>query len=123
MKKSIKVKICKLANDEHRKRKRQYAHTFHNPKTICLSDAAVNLSPNQFWAIMAHEVGHLIAEPELRRRGIREHQISEDAANMAANDFFGIKIRYRDSKAGNNLQTITTKEVARVKRKISAYLK
>jgi len=106
---SIRVELCKQADDEHRASIRQYAHTHHHDNVICFARAATNLTDNQFWAIMAHEIGHLIAG----------YEGSESDANRAANQFFGIKIRYRDSKNGERLETITDKEARKVSRILS----
>lgn len=74
-----------------------------------MARAIGNLTPNQFWAILAHEVGHLLAG----------YEGSESDANRAANEFFGIKIRYQDSQNGKHLQTMSSEDVGRVKRALT----
>lgn len=113
----ILLKHCALADQEHAKSKRQYAHTFHHDeRNICVAKAFENLTENQIWAIIAHEVGHLLVGYE---KSVKlKHKSCEMAANRAANKYFGIKIKYRDSKNGRHLQTITDKEVRKVQMKL-----
>ncbi len=102
----VKICFCSLADDEHAKAQRQYAHTYHRKDVICFSRAAVELTEAQYWAILAHEVGHLLVGFEG----------SERDANRAANEFFGVKILYRDSPQGRHLETASKQDVAKIKR-------
>lgn len=102
------IRFCKQADEEHRRSKRQYAHTYHHDFTICFARAIKNLTPAQFAAILAHEIGHLLA-------GL-DHADVERAANRAANEYFGIKILYRDSKNGKRLQTVSRRDLAKIKK-------
>lgn len=110
--KKIKILQCELADEEHRKAKRQYAHTYHHKNVICLAWAWRNLTFNQFWAIMAHEFGHLLAG----------YEGSERDANRAANEFFGVKILYRDSAQGKHLETVSTRDGWKIKRRFDSLL-
>ena len=101
----ITIGICKEANRDHKRSKRQYAHTFHHKNCICVADSMMWLPSKIFWAIMAHELGHIIAG----------YEGSEQDANRAANRFFSIKIKYRDCKHGKHLEHLTDDEAERVR--------
>lgn len=100
----IKIKHCKLAQADHDESVRQYAHTFHKKNVICMCKELNALPNKHYWAIIAHEIGHLIAG----------HRGSEKTADKAANKFFGIKIYYTDSKYGKKLQTLSKKDIQTV---------
>lgn len=101
----VKICFCGLADREHTRSKRQYAHTYHKRNVICFAQAANDLTEAQYWAILAHEVGHLLVGFEG----------SERDANTAANRFFGVRIFYRDSPQGKHLETASKRDVERIK--------
>lgn len=90
-----------MADSEHERSRRQYAHVFHLPATVCVSRAIVELPPNYKLGILAHEVGHLIAGPEA----------SEEEADRAASDAGGFEILRVDSPWGGNLQYVASHEL------------
>jgi hypothetical protein len=88
--------LCKKADQEHRRNKRQYAHTFHYKNCVCLARAFANLPAKHQDAIVLHEVGHLIAGPNA----------TEEEANKAIEDRTGITITYADTRYGKDLERI-----------------
>lgn len=115
----LKIKFCRLADKDHKRSKRQYAHTYHYPWTICFAKAAKNLKPREFAAIFAHEIGHLLAGPG---DGL-PHAAVERAANRAANEYFGTKIRYRDSGRGRRVQVLSRSDFLKIRRKMMQLLR
>jgi hypothetical protein len=101
-------RFCKQADHEHKRSKRQYAHTYHHEDVICLSEAFQDLPVQHYWAIFAHEIGHLIAG----------YEGDERAANRAANKHFKIKILYRDSKFGKRLEVVSKKDAIKIENHI-----
>ena len=97
---------CPLANEEHRKAQRQYAHTFHREGQICVARAFYRLPERLQLAILLHEAGHILAGP----RG------GEQAANNAASRYSGVKIRYQDGPFGEELESIQAQDVSRVRK-------
>lgn len=91
-----RISWCPIAQADHKKSKRQYAHTFHRKNTICICKQFLLLPKRNQIGILCHEVGHLIAGP----------RANEEQADIAANGFFRIRIKYRDSKYGKNLQYV-----------------
>jgi hypothetical protein len=87
---------CDEAEREHKENRRQYAHTFHYPQTICIVDAFWRLPRTHRDAIILHEFGHLLAGPDA----------SETAADDAVARIAGGKIRYVDSRYGADLETL-----------------
>lgn len=100
-----KICFCSLADREHARSRRQYAHTYHRPDVICFARAVDELTDAQYWAILAHEVGHLLVG----------YEGTERDANRAANAFFGVKILYRDSPQGEHLETASKRDVAKIR--------
>ena len=80
----IKVMWCALADKEHRKRQRQFAHTYHKKNMICLARAIMGLPLHNIQGIIWHELGHLVIGP----KG------SEEAANRKAKKLCGHQIKY-----------------------------
>jgi hypothetical protein len=96
MKLNVKWTYCKTVEEEHRQHKRQYAHSFHFPNTICTSKALWTLPKRHRDAILLHEVGHLLAGPDA----------SEEDANRAIEKCSGLKIDYVDTRYGEDLETL-----------------
>ena len=91
---NVALRHCLEADKEHGENRRQYAHTFHYPQTICLADAFWSLPKKHRDGIILHELGHLLAGVEA----------SEDAANEAVEDSTGARIEYVNSRWGPNLE-------------------
>jgi S-adenosylmethionine hydrolase len=98
----IKVLHCSEADAEHRKAKRQYAHTFHLRNVICVASAWINLPEEWKYGILLHEIGHLGAGQDA----------SERSANKDVKEYIGVKIHYRDGKYGNRLESIKRSDVS-----------
>ncbi len=94
--KSYRIRICPVANLEHKISKRQYAHTYHYPNVICVAEDFLDLPDEHYYGILYHEIGHLLAGPEG----------GEKDADRAVLKTMGIKIKYKDSKYGDNLEYI-----------------
>lgn len=94
-----KIKECELANRDHKKSKRQYAHVFHNINTICIANAMRKLPATHYYGILAHEIGHLYTRGD------------EKEANAYMLVTFGIKIRYKDSAYGDRLEYLTKRDI------------
>lgn len=105
----IRIKWCKLAEDEHEWEKRFYCHTFHKENTICACRDFLhcNLHPQYFWGILLHEVGHLLAGKNA----------NEKDANKAVLKHFRIRIRYeKETPWGDNLEYISDSKIEEARR-------
>lgn len=103
----LKIKECPLAERDHRKSKRVYAHYGHLPQTICVSREIYRIPANHTVAIIAHEIGHALGGD------------TEKEANRIAEDLFGIKIRYINRTPwGNWLQYISHEDIKKVKKRL-----
>ena len=92
---AVSLRSCDAADAEHAANRRQYAHTFHYPETICVADAFWQLPAKHRDGIILHEFGHLVAGPHA----------SEREADEAAEEMTGGSIGYVDSRYGNRLET------------------
>ena len=110
----IVVDTCALADEEHDKSLRQYAHVLHHPGVICVADAFFGLPEDIRCGLLAHEVGHLLAVQ-------RDANHSEKAADRAVFVSYGLVIRYRDSEYGDNLECLDKKDVEKF-RELFEYL-
>lgn len=99
------IKKCSQADREHNDSTRQYAHTYHHNNVICIAKAWKDLSIDHQIGILAHEIGHLL---------LRGTDHSESEADIIANKFFDIHIRYKNSKYGNDLQYLTLNDTMNV---------
>lgn len=90
------VRHCALADEEHKRSVRQYAHAFHKEGTICVAKAFEDLPRGFQTGILLHEIGHYIAGP----KG------SEADATRLAESAFGVKIRFVDSPYGKRLEYV-----------------
>jgi hypothetical protein len=97
---TFKIRECPLAKSDHKKDKRLYAHVDHHKDTICVAKAIWRLPEKHFYAIFAHEIGHLISPKK-----------GEAEANEAMHKAYGITIRYKDSKWGDNLEYLDPKDI------------
>jgi hypothetical protein len=99
----IKLKHCKIAEADHKECKRQYAHTYHyeskndsfeSGEIVCIAKAFNSLPIEYKMGILAHEIGHLIAG----------YEADEITADITARNALGVRIRYKNSEHGRNLQ-------------------
>jgi hypothetical protein len=98
---SWNVYTCPLADAEHGKALRQYAHTYHYNNTICVAHAFNKLPETHQLGILLHECGHQLAGP----------MGSESNANDAVHKATGIRVYYCDSEHGDELECIDSKDV------------
>ena len=54
------MKRCVVADRDHYRDQRVYAHTGHEDMTVCVSGSIDLLSVNNIKGILAHEIGHII---------------------------------------------------------------
>lgn len=110
----FKLKHCKRADVEHEKNKRQYCHTYHYSWTICYSEAIQLLPDNYYFAIILHEIGHLLID--------KQH--TEKQADRIIFDKFGIEIKRKSTKQyGKNLEWIKTEDIPKALKVLGIYLK
>lgn len=107
---AVKIRECRLANEDHVKARRQYAHVGHHKGTICIARAFWELPGEHFFGILAHEIGHLISPDD-----------GEDEANEAMFEQFRIKVKYKDSRWGENLEYLGPKDMERFKKLFVAH--
>jgi len=97
---SRRIQICKLADTDHKKTWRVFAHTLHEEGTICFAAAAEEeLTQEELAGIMAHEFGHLIAA-HLKWPG---HNPStpkwiQDKADQAVREILKLPLKYNNRK-------------------------
>jgi hypothetical protein len=91
------LRHCEEAEREHAENRRQYAHTFHFPETICIVEAFWRLPKRHRDGIILHEFGHLVAGPDA----------SESEANEAVERLTGAVVRYVNSRYGAHLESST----------------
>lgn len=109
----IKIKHCKIAEEDHKDCKRWYAHTFHyqgsdnhqgsveSREIICVAKDFDNLPIEHKMGILAHEIGHLIAG----------YEADEITADITAKNALGVRIRYMNSEYGRNLQFLNKADI------------
>ena len=108
----LKIKPCSIVERDHKKSLRSYAHFGHKKNTICISREIYKLPLNHLIALIAHEVGHALAEGG-----------TEEEANAAAKGYFGIPIRYIPRTPwGNRLQFIPSAFLKRVFEGLKTYV-
>jgi len=100
----FRIKICPLAEKDHKKDQRAYAHWGHYPKTICISQSIYRLPKQVSLALLLHELGHALCDGEY-----------EEEANKTIYNLFKIKIKYApETPWGKRLQYILSPEVPKV---------
>jgi len=99
------VTVCQVANAEHAKSRRQYAHVFHKPGQICVADAFLDLPIEIRLGILLHELGHLA----LGNRG------TETDADHMAREISGIEVYREDSEHGKRLETISERDIPKAR--------
>jgi len=86
----IGLRRCKLADQEHDARWRQFMHYNHKFRTVCYAGATEELDDEYKVGLIAHELGHAAAE----LLGFwRKH--SETDANRLGAGILGGMVRYR----------------------------
>lgn len=78
---------CPYATKDHAACGRVFAHTLHEPNTVCLDPSILTLPPRFLTGILLHEFGHLLAEAEW-------NDDSEEAADLAVKMFLGAELGY-----------------------------
>src|SRR3972149_5499618 len=56
----IILRDCHVAEKEHKKSFRQFAHTGHYPRVICVCEDMFKLPNNYIAGLIVHECGHII---------------------------------------------------------------
>lgn len=98
----ISIIHCELADREHGRSRRQYAHTYHyGDEVICVSRYLYYLPDEHRLAILLHEIGHILAGPDG----------SEEDADATIEADSGIPIYYIDSPYGARLEYIDPEDV------------
>jgi hypothetical protein len=93
--------VCRDADREHARTKRQYAHVFHVPGTVCVAEAFERLPEWNRLGILMHEYGHFLAGPER----------TEEQADEIVKQRTGIDIRYH-----NGLQRLDRRDMVKARR-------
>lgn len=83
----LNLSVCHLADHDHGKDPRVFAHTNHKKRTICVSKVWLHLPIQYAFGILVHEAGH---EAAFQAWG----NDREEAADTAAFDLLGWKISY-----------------------------
>jgi hypothetical protein len=115
---NITVEVCDEADTLHEQVERQYAHVDHGTRddVICVAEAINDLPDDNRFALLYHEVGHLVADLyEGETMGIGQDDwikicldtkrlfgddddpkraATEAKANAAALEFLGVKVGY-----------------------------
>lgn len=78
---------CPYAQKDHAACGRVFAHTLHEPNTVCLDPSVLTLPPRFLTGILLHEFGHILAEAEW-------NDDSEEAADLAVKMFLGAELGY-----------------------------
>jgi hypothetical protein len=99
---SIQVQFCKAADEAHRKKWRQFAHTGHESYTVCFARAAEDeLTDEEILGMSAHELGHVVGttlrypEHMRRRKGSATPKKVQDEADRIAREVLGFNgLRY-----------------------------
>lgn len=100
----LQLSFCPLAERDHRRSKRQYAHTCHRDGIICICEAFHDLPDTFKYGILLHELGHLIDPDEDDEREV----------DRVAEHVFGVKIKRVDNRQyGDELECIAARDVHR----------
>ncbi len=103
----LHIRKCKQADYEHGLHKRQYAHVGHIKDIICVSKEFYRLPIQHSIGIIVHEVGHLLTMKYSRSNNERD-------ANRMAKQYFGVSVKYIDTKYGNRLEYISLATAKRI---------
>lgn len=111
----IKIRKCKIAEEDHKECKRQYAHVYHyqgsgvRGEIICVVKDFDKLPIEHKMGILAHEIGHLIAG----------YEADEITADIVARNTLGVRIRYKNSEHGRNLQFLNKTDIKIMQEELS----
>lgn len=105
IRRGLSLRVCREADLEHSKDRRQYAHTFHKHQTVCVARAIKTIPDEWKLAILLHEIGHILAG----------YSASEQAATDAVVRDSGIPISYQDGPYGSNLEYIESSQTEKAK--------
>ena len=89
-----KLKICSIANKEHKKSIRQYAHVGCRKDTICVAKEYYKLPGRIQLGILYHELGHIAGAH------------GEAEADRLAERIYGVRISRIDTVYGDHLEYI-----------------
>jgi hypothetical protein len=105
------IRVCSLANKEHAKSRRQYAHTFHFPMVICVADAFEELPLGYRLGILLHECGHLYLGRDVE---------SERAADEIIDRIYGVRLQRRTYNGARRLECVALKDYGNARRILRA---
>jgi len=88
------VEWCRVAERDHTRSRRQYAHTGHVKGVICVARAYYTLPVKYRVGVLLHEFGHLA--------GARD----EMDADALAFKLFGVEVERADSVWGKDLEVV-----------------
>lgn len=96
--KGVQVEFCKLADQHHQKKWRNFAHTNHHVYTVCFAKAAEqDLTDEEILGVIAHELGHIVGTrlryPEHAQLTNPPHwkKPAEEEANRIAREVLGFQ--------------------------------
>ncbi len=114
MKPAIAIKVCPLANAEHERSMRQYAHVFHKPNVICVASAFQSLPLGYRLGVLLHEFGHLAL-------GGCDH--SEQQADGEVLWRYGIRIQRRSYNGARRLECVQLKDYSKAQKILMEYIR
>lgn len=98
---SAKLRFCRSADAEHKRKWRQFMHSNERRMTVCVARAAeTEMTASELRGMFAHELGHLVGTelkfPEHKKpnRGGRTPQSIQREADWIARNVLGFKLRY-----------------------------
>ena len=106
----IILRDCHVAEKEHKKSFRQFAHTGHYPRVICVCEDMFKLPNNYIAGLIVHECGHIILFSE----GKKQH--SEIMANVRAEKHFNVTIKYKDCGKAKYIPWLNNKDTKKILR-------
>jgi len=102
---AVQMEFCPLADKQHRKSWRSFAHTNHSMYTVCFAKAAEKeLTDLEILGVVAHELGHIVGtrlrypEHAALRNPPHWKLPAEEEANRIAREvlgFTGLRINQR----------------------------
>jgi len=98
--KGAKLRFCRLADADHRRKWRQFMHSNEKKMTVCVAKAAeTEMTDAELVGMMAHELGHIVgAELEFpehmkSHRGPETPKAVQTEADWIARNVLGFKIK------------------------------
>lgn len=117
--KKIIIKICPVADKDHKISKRNYAHVFHYKNTICVAHDYIHLPMNYWSGILAHEIGHLLTGEKGCNK--LEDIECEESADNAFKKKSDIIIKYKNSNYGHSLQYLSNGDIVKFDKFLDDY--